>query len=323
MSGEASTDESVNDSAIEPLVSTIVPTFNRRELVCRALDSALSQTYANQEVIVVDDGSTDGTGEYLRERYGEKLSYVYQPNGGVSSARNHGMRLAHGEMIALLDSDDEWEPTKLSRQVEFLIAHPDFGMVLTDVERVDDNGHTIDVFRRRDVIHQDGDVMLDVLQNPALVPASAMFRREVLDRVGGFDTALRTAEDVDFHLRVSAVYKIGVIDECLTIASRGMKGLSSEAVSNMDYVRVVEKFVKEHGDRIPRTVRRMALFSTYERNARSLFLSGRPAMAWLHTLQAARLADSPQAWRAIFRLAVLSAKVSIVKMARALRLYRR
>lgn len=269
-----------------PLVSTVIPTFNRRAIVRRAIDSALAQTYLKQEIIVVDDGSTDGTGEDLCEHYGDLIRYVFQVNGGVSSARNHGMRLARGEFIALLDSDDEWERSKLEKQSEFLEAHPDYGMVLTDVRRVDAKRQMIDVFRRRDVIPKDGDVLFDILLNPALAPASAMFRTDVFERVGGFDESLRTAEDIDFHLRIAAAFKIGVIEESLTIAMRSGDGLSSEANSDSDYVQVVESFIRNDVVRIPPEVKSAALFSTFSRNARSAFLSNRIIQGCSYTIRA-------------------------------------
>ena len=122
----------------------------------RAIDSALAQTRRVDEIVVVDDGSTDGTEAVLRERYGDRIRYVHQANAGVSAARNHGMAIAQGRYFALLDSDDEWLPEKTARQVEWMQAHPDFGMVLCDVERVDGEHRLIDIFRRRDTIKEDG-----------------------------------------------------------------------------------------------------------------------------------------------------------------------
>src|SRR5687768_4540645 len=144
-------------SAIE--VSAIIPTYNRRDLVIRAIESVLAQTRSVDEIVVIDDGSTDGTAEVLRARYGDRVRYVFQSNAGVSAARNHGMSIAQGRYFALLDSDDEWLPEKTARQIEWMQAHPDFGMVLCDVERVDRGHHLIDVLRRRDTIAEDGWVL--------------------------------------------------------------------------------------------------------------------------------------------------------------------
>jgi glycosyltransferase involved in cell wall biosynthesis len=278
-------------------VSAIIPTWNRRELVQRAIDSALAQTLPPEEIIVVDDGSTDGTGEALRSRYGsligERIVYHRQDNAGVSAARNAGMRLARGRCFALLDSDDLWRPEKNAHQLEWLDAHPDFGMVLCDVVRVDADGTPFDVFRRREVLREDGWALRWLLLNPSLVPASAMFRREVFETCGGFDTTLRTAEDIDFHLRVARRWKIGVVEAELVEAMRGHDGLSAESSTYDDYVKVVERAVADAGDTVEERVRREALATTYARNARGMLIRNRWRDAW--RLWRAALAQAPDA----------------------------
>lgn len=100
-----------------PRVSVIIPTYNRREYVQEAIDSALAQTFTDYEIIVIDDGSTDGTSEALQARYGNRIHYEWQENQGESVARNRGIELARGEYIAFLDSDDLWHPEKLAKQI--------------------------------------------------------------------------------------------------------------------------------------------------------------------------------------------------------------
>lgn len=255
----------------------------------RAIDSALSQTRAVDEIVVVDDGSTDGTQTHLRQRYGDRIRYVWQANAGVSAARNHGMSIAQGRYFALLDSDDEWLPEKTARQVEWMQAHPDFGMVLCDVERVDGDHRPIDVLRRRDTILEDGWVLRWIIHNPALAPASAMLRREVVADVGGFDTALRTAEDIDFHLRVAQRWRIGVVEAALVRAMRGHDGLSAESTTYDDYVRVVERAVGKAKGEIDETELRRALAATYARNARGMLIRKRWRDGWNLAARAWRL----------------------------------
>ncbi len=269
-------------------VSAIIPTYNRRDLVLRAIDCVLAQTRPVAQVIVVDDGSTDGTREALAARYGDRIEYVWQPNAGVSAARNHGLSLARGRYLALLDSDDEWLPAKTQRQVEWLEARPDYGMVLCDVLRVNADGSAIDRFRRREQLPEDGHVLRWVLRNPALAPVSAMLRRAVYEQVGGFDASLRTAEDLDFHLRVARHFPIGVIDEPLARAIRGHDGLSSLPQTYDDYVVVMERAAADARGVVDESEVRDALFGAYWRNARGMVLQRR----WRGALALAR-----KAWR--------------------------
>ena len=252
----------------------------------RAIDSALAQTRRVDEIVVVDDGSTDGTEAVLRERYGDRIRYVHQANAGVSAARNHGMAIAQGRYFALLDSDDEWLPEKTARQVEWMQAHPDFGMVLCDVERVDGEHRPVDIMRRRDVIHEDGWILRWIIHNPSLVPASALLQREVVADVGGFDVTLRTAEDIEFHLRIAHRWKIGVIELPLVRAMRGHEGLSAESSTYDDYVRVVEGAVANAKGLVDEVELRRALSATYARNARGMLMYRRWSDGWRLATQA-------------------------------------
>lgn len=289
-------------------VSCVIPTYNRAELVQRAIDSVLAQTCPVDEIVVIDDGSTDGTGEALRARYGERIVYRWQANAGVSAARNAGLALARGRYIALLDSDDLWFPEKTALQAAYLDAHPQIGMVLCDVARIGPDGRRIDVFRRRDVLPHDGWVLAEVLANPALAPASAMFRREVYADVGGFDTGLRTAEDLDFHLRVARRWRIGVVEQVLVEALRGHDGLSAGAGTYDDYVRVVERAVAGCAGLVDARVRDRALAATYARNARGLLIRRRWADAAALARKAWRLAPDAASRREVLSLAPFAAR---------------
>lgn len=295
-------------------VSVIIPTFNRLELVQRAIDCALAQTRPVDEIVVIDDGSTDGTGEALRQRYGDRIVYQWQPNAGVSAARNAGMRLASGELFALLDSDDLWDADKTRLQVDWLRAHPDFGMVLCDVSAVDSGDGEVEILRRRDTIRSDGMVLHDVLGNPSLVPASAMLRREVFEDIGGFDTSLRTAEDLDFHLRVARRWKIGVIEQVLVEAMRGHAGLSLERNTYDDYIHVMERLLADMGEELPPAVRRHARFNAYRRNAYGTILQRRWATAWRFARIAWRNAENRGQRRELLALLPLAGKRALLSM---------
>ncbi len=280
----------------------IIPTYNRRELLLRALDSVISQTCPIDEIIVVDDGSTDGSQAAVHERHGDRIRYVWQENAGVSAARNHGMSIARGKYFALLDSDDEWLPEKTSLQLEWLRAHPDFGMVLCDVQRIDGERRPIDIFRRRDFIPEDGWILRWIIHNPALAPASVMFRREVFEDVGGFDEALRTAEDLDFHLRAAHRWKIGVVEKPLVRAMRGHDGLSAEASTYDDYIGVVERAVESARGTVDPESLQLALAATYARNAKGLLIQRRWRDGALLALKARRTSRDPALHREIYKL---------------------
>ena len=125
-------------------VSVIIPSYNRKSLVSRAIDSVLQQTFRNFEIIVVDDASTDGTGENLTQKYGKEIIYRYLPqNCGVAEARNEGMKLAYGTFIAFLDSDDLWYPQKLQSQMELFDADDSLGLVYSGFFQTDISGKRI------------------------------------------------------------------------------------------------------------------------------------------------------------------------------------
>jgi glycosyltransferase involved in cell wall biosynthesis len=295
---------------VSPLVSTVIPTFDRKADVAVAVRSALAQTHLEQEIIVVDDGSRDGTREQLEIDFGRRLTVLRTERLGVSGARNHGMAAARGDYIALLDSDDEWLPEKLELQVRFLEARPDFGMVITDVVQIDRQRAPYDLLRRREAIPEDGDVLNYVLRNPALAPSSALFRRRVLDHVGLFDITLPTAEDIDFHLRVALRWKIGVIAEPLTRAMRGHDGLSSLPRTYADYLDVMERFIAAHPE-IPAPDRRAGLHAATLRNLRGLLVSGHIGSAVAVGARAARRARSVSEVVDLARMAPLAARAAV------------
>ena len=250
-------------------VTTIIPTYNRAKACVVAVESALAQTHREQEILVIDDGSTDDT-EAAMARFGERIRYVKKPNGGVSAARNLGIEMARGEAIAFLDSDDSWMPEKLARQVEVLRARPAVGIVITSMLVVNPDGSVRETFSRRKTIPEDGRVLAHVLRNPAMTPSTALIRTDVLRALGGFDPALKTAEDLDLHLRIALHHEVAVIDEPLARYLRSDAGLSASTRSYHDYVAMMERFVRRHADEIPAPTRRAALFGAYVRNARGL-----------------------------------------------------
>ena len=201
-----------------PRVSVIIPTYNRRAYVQEAIDSVLAQTYTDYEIIVVDDGSTDGTGDALQERRGDRIRYVWQENQGESVARNKGIEMAHGEFIALLDSDDLWAPEKLQKQVAYLDAHCETGAVICQGLVIDEQGNLRHDWPVLGANMSDEDLTLEAMLtiNTISSPSSMMMMRyAIAEAVGGFDPEIRYGEDWDFCIRMRACAPIAQLAESL------------------------------------------------------------------------------------------------------------
>ncbi len=214
-------------AAVDRLVSTVIPVFNAASFIARAVDSVLAQTYPNVEIIVVNDGSTDDTGAHLLA-YGHRIRVIEQENAGLSAARNAGIRATRGDLVAFLDADDWWLPSKLERQVALLDANPRLGFCSTCARVVDGAGNDVNVWGCPNI---DGDLLHTIFAQNAAVPGSGsgvVVRRALLDRVGPFDVELRSLEDIDMWLRLAAVCDYGCIDEALTVIERRATSMSSD-----------------------------------------------------------------------------------------------
>lgn len=217
-----------------PLVSVIIPTHNRRELVCEAVDSVLTQRVAPDEVIVVDDGSTDDTPAALR-RFGAGVRCVVQPARGVSAARNRGARVARGQWLAFLDSDDRWLPAKLERQLAYHAANPQLRA-----------SHTEEIWVRNGIrvnpsAHHrkpDGDIFEPSVARCSVSPSAVMLRRDLFDALGGFDEGLAVCEDYDLWLRLGARERVGLLREPLVVKRAGHDDQLSRRYWGMDRFRV-------------------------------------------------------------------------------------
>jgi glycosyltransferase involved in cell wall biosynthesis len=196
------------------LVSVVIPTRNRRHLVSRAIASARAQTYPNIEIVVVDDGSTDGTAGDLAQFGDVRLVRLEQPAGGAA-ARNHGIAASAGAYVAFLDSDDEWLPEKLERQAAVLAGSPLLGAVYCRHISHDD------VTGVRSVSHgalYTGDITEELFSGRCPRTVSLfLVRRDALEEVGGFDESLRGFQDTDLWMRLSSKWRFGAVDEPLAV----------------------------------------------------------------------------------------------------------
>ena len=217
-----------------PLVSAIIPTYDRACVVERAIRSVLDQTFRDYELIVVDDGSRDGTDGVL-SRFEGRLTAVFQENRGVSAARNAGIARAQGELLAFLDSDDEWLPDKLARQVAaFDPCRPWFACHTDELWRA--NGTQV---RQKEIHRKQGGFFFErALERCLISPSSVMLSRSLLDRVGSFDESLPAAEDYDLWLRITAFHEVVFIPEPLVVKHGGGPDQLSRLVPGIDRFRI-------------------------------------------------------------------------------------
>ncbi len=226
-------------------VSIVIPTYNRQQYICHAIESAFSQTLTDIEVIVVDDGSTDNTEEVIKP-YRNKINYIKTENGGPAHARNVGMKMASGDYISWLDSDDLYYPYKSELQASFLDKFHEIGMVYTEFSGFDDNGYfdeyhlknyhssayksgcvTYDDIFSEKILIKNVDLKLENLngetiymgnifdsyfQNIVVFTNSIMFRRSILDIVGFQNSEFGLFHDLEFVLRICKLYKVAFID---------------------------------------------------------------------------------------------------------------
>ena len=218
-------------------VSVIIPTHNRAPLLERALQSVLIQKGAFFETIIVDDGSTDGTRNWVEKTVRNKpnVKYFFQSNQGPSSARNRGIRESQGEWIALLDSDDEWLPGKLARQIRFFEENPDFLICQTEEIWIR-NGRRVNPMKKHK--KYGGSIFEKCLPLSMVSPSAVMMRREFFDRVGFFDESLPACEDYDLWLRASSQMPIGLIEKPYVIKYGGHEDQLSHRFPVMDRFRI-------------------------------------------------------------------------------------
>ncbi len=217
-----------------PLVSVVIPTYNRAAWLGESIGSVLGQTYPHIELIVVDDGSTDHTAEVVQE-VGDAATYVRSANRGVSAARNRGVAASRGTLIAFLDSDDTWQPGKVAAQVALLQAQPDVRVCYTDEIWI---RHGVRVNPKR--IHQKytGWLFEPSLPRCIISPSSIMMRRSLWDQLGGFDERLPACEDYDLWLRMTRCVPVTLIREPLIVKRGGHADQLSRATPLLDQYRI-------------------------------------------------------------------------------------
>ena len=246
---------------MKPCVSVIIPTYNRCTILSRSIQSVFNQSFTDFECIVVDDGSNDHTAVLIDSFDDDRLIYFrHENNRGASAARNTGIRNAKGDLIAFLDDDDEWLPTKLEKQIPLLQSlHQSYGLVYCWMDYYDDKENVIYEHHPK----YKGYVFPQVLDAQRLGGCPTLLvRRDVFARVGFFDESLPRGNDGDFIRRVCQKYEVDYVPEVLVyvysshsigqISDNNPKGINNHIISQLVKLRkfedVLERFPKERGN---------------------------------------------------------------------------
>lgn len=287
-----------------PRVSVIIPAFNAEAFIGETLDSVLAQTYPNLEVIVSDDGSTDGTRERVAA-YGPRVTYVYGKNsGGVSSPRNAGVRASRGSLLAFIDADDLMEPGRIEAEVRCFARHPNVGLVFSDygefgADRRQEHGHfpTCPLLREllaahtpsKEALVLDSATATELLLTENFGSSSPMVRRGVLEQVGGYDPAALSSEDFEFQFRAASVCAVGIVPRVHWHKRQHPLNMSANVERVLNWKIAVRRRILEAetvGRRRRKLKRRIAGWHA----DLAYFYTGRDnAMAFRHVLRSVRL----------------------------------
>jgi glycosyltransferase involved in cell wall biosynthesis len=218
-----------------PFFSVIIPVYNRGEIVHRAIESVLSQSYVHFEVIIVNDGSTDSTKNVIMSYIDNRIKIVDTENRGVSHARNRGIEKSNGDYVAFLDSDDQFLPNKLQEDSEYINKHPESLIHQSDEVWIR-NGIQVN----KKILHEKivGYIFQESLEMCIISPSSVVIKKELFDFVGYFDEKMRVCEDYDLWLRITHTYPVGLIPKKTIIKYGGHSDQLSRSVVAIDRFRI-------------------------------------------------------------------------------------
>lgn len=249
------------------LVSAVITTHNRKELLVKAIQSVLNQTYNKIEIIVVDDASDDGTEEYIKENFGNKVNYNYiekKESKGGNYARNLGIKLAKGKYVAFLDDDDEWMPTKIEKQVNIIKNNDKIKVVAC--KRIFQYDFKKEVIQKEKSMLS-GDLSKKIFTCMPYTTSSLLVEKNKLYDVGLFDVNLMAWQEYDIMIRLCQVTEIGVVNEPLLLY-RVRTNDKARITNNLDKwqksVDIIEKKYKEILDSLPNDIykKHMALIAS-------------------------------------------------------------
>lgn len=249
--------------SMEPLVSAVIPAYNAATFVCDAIASVLSQTYRRMECVVVDDGSTDGTADLIRSRFGPKVIVIVQENAGVSAARNRAASVARGDFLAFLDADDTWLEHKTEKQVALFQKDPSLSYVYSAYWYVNES---LDISRLAGIAPKDLAVRnAATLTTPSInLAQTGMVKTSTFRQLGGFDERLSTSADLDLVLRIVDSSNFEGIPEPLAMYRRHGNQMSQDPrVMEHDATALLEKFYTHTSDPDIRHLKRFAYANLY------------------------------------------------------------
>lgn len=288
-----------------PLVSVVIATYNMAKYLGEAVESVLSQTYTNVEIIIVDDGSTDDTSALVtRWANDRRVRCIRQRNLGQSRAKNQGISLAAGEYVAFLDADDRWTPRKLEQQIVLFNEHPDVAVVYSDKQLIDEYG---DKLKGGEAKCPQGRITSDLLVDNYVNFGSAVVRREVLEEFGGFDETLPMSIDYDLWLRISTVYEFRCVEEPLLEYRIWSGQMSHKTLERSDCVlAILDKLELQNSPVISAKSLAGARSSTYVTRAYGQLAAGNGYLCALSEVGRALFLDpfSRRAWKCAVKIAI-------------------
>ena len=215
---------------METTVSIIMPTYNRAALLPRSISSILNQTFEDFELIIIDDGSTDDTEDVVRGFNDKRIVYIKNNNNlGATTSRNEGIKISKGRFIAFQDSDDEWMPQKLEKQINILNGSaPDLGVVYTGFNRV--NGNRREYIPKINVITKEGNIHEELLKGNFIGTPTLLVKKECFDKSGLFDDRIPRLQDWDLALRLSKYFNFAFIAEPMLIAYQTESSISANEI---------------------------------------------------------------------------------------------
>lgn len=270
-----------------PKVDIIIPAYNAAKYLPAAIESVITQTFEDWRILLVDDGSTDGTAEIVApylERLGPKLKYIYQANMGMSAARNTALRHASAEFLAFLDADDLWLPCRLAESLACFVNRSQVGLVYGFNARVDEQGLVFDTFDRIQS-HAEGCIAPYIYMREIDFPCPTITVRKVcVDQVGLFDEELRATEDRDLWLRIALHYEVALVPKVIAHYRTSPASLTTDP-ERMFYGQ--RQFIDKHygAPGCGFLQRRVALSKSYRQRAEALGLRGRKAAALTSALR--------------------------------------